>query len=350
MRHHRLLMSPIGSLVTTVAMFDDVICLVMLAIITQVFARTIEGWQIARPIVASICTIVVGLGMAFVMPKAYAIIRPLVVTKSEKVWRELFLSFMFLYGTAFSFLSELAGSTRLLGVFLAGISLAGIPEACELWEKKVGAIQRWLTSIFFASIGFIIPIKSLFEAKIVGYGLAYSVISTFAKFVACFVPNIDGKIAIGFAMVARGEVGLVLVKQAFDEGILGLEALAVTCWAVVLCSVIGAVGSSYIIKKMSHNNAEEVVVLDVQEDINAKDSDNGHNCKINASSGTDATTIHSPKVSNDEQLHDIKEGEDKERVVIEVKDDKYKGTEILREQIPSVDSRVHVEVNDESIT
>ncbi|CAG8530457.1 2431_t:CDS:1 [Paraglomus brasilianum] len=355
MGQHNQLASPVGSLVVTVAMFDDIICLVILAIVAQIFSDTADGWKIARPIISSVGAIIVGVGLAFVMPAVIHKVRPFVAARSERFWRELFFDFMLVYGGVFSFLAEYAGSTRLLGAFMAGMSLANVSEASQLWEKRVYGIQRWLIPIFFASIGFIIPIRGLFTPTNFGYGVAYSAVATFAKFIAGFVTSMDDKVAIGLAMVARGEVGLVIVKQAFDIGIMNVNAMSVTCWALILCTIIGAVGSNYTIRRLgrpevvgeSNDNSEKPISEDVVDDGSDPDKD---------SFGNSITCVESSEMFKAfKQLNDnVKSNETIEIIedtVIEIEETKEsQEAEIISEKITDIDCRVHVEVNDESIT
>ncbi|CAG8662013.1 8571_t:CDS:1, partial [Paraglomus occultum] len=366
------LASPVGSLVVTVAMFDDIICLVILAIVAQIFSDTTDAWKIARPIISSTGIIVVGIGLTFVMPAVIRKVRPYAAARSEKFWRELFFDFMLVYGGAFSFIAELAGSTRLLGAFMAGMSLANVSEASQLWEKRVYSIQRWLLPIFFASIGFIIPIKGLFTPTNFGYGIAYSAVATFAKFIAGFLTSMDDKVAIGLAMVARGEVGLVIVKQASDIGIMNVNAMSVTCWALILCTIIGAVGSNYTIKRLvqlnvgeSDVNIEKFAAKDAVDDGSDSDKDsftNSITCVANSEMFKAFKQLHDDVKPNETieivedtviEIEETKEGQEAEIInekiaVVEIEETKEgQEAEIINEKIAEVDLRVHFEISEE---
>lgn len=56
---------------------------------------------------------------------------------------------------------------------------------------------------------------------------------------------------IGLALVARGEIGLLISQLAHAEaGLLGDDAFLVTTWAIVLCTIIGPVSVGLLVRKL----------------------------------------------------------------------------------------------------
>ncbi len=63
---------------------------------------------------------------------------------------------------------------------------------------------------------------------------------------------------MGIAMVARGEIGLLIAQiaridsgssSATNRGLLGEEAFLVCIWAILLCTLIGPVGLGFVIRR-----------------------------------------------------------------------------------------------------
>ena len=68
--------------------------------------------------------------------------------------------------------------------------------------------------LFFVAVGAALPIQTLFQLDTIGFGLIYSFLSFVGKFVCGFGAS-DVKhdfLAIGFAMVARGELGFLMLR------------------------------------------------------------------------------------------------------------------------------------------
>lgn len=123
---------------------------------------------------------------------------------TESQWEILLLVLMILYGFLCTVLVDLGGSTHLLGSFVGGLGFASVEGAGHVWENRVLPVRQWLSSLFFASIGFSIPL-SIFEPKGLLYGFIYTIVSFFTKLVCGFwaSPLKQGFWVIGTAMVGR---------------------------------------------------------------------------------------------------------------------------------------------------
>lgn len=164
-------------------MLDDVLSLVLLAILSELSPDdadlTDEGastgqrnvWTIMRPIVASLATMVVGRVLVSIVPPTY---------RWTECWsaarRDLAVIVgLLLLTLGLSLAAGYAGSTYLLGGFVAGVVFSEIPRAMELWVQQ-RVLSDWLTSIFFATLGFAVPVSNLFDAVALGYGLVFTIL------------------------------------------------------------------------------------------------------------------------------------------------------------------------------
>lgn len=63
--------------------------------------------------------------------------------------------------------------------------------------------------------------------------------------------HIPPALFLGFALVARGEIGLLISQLAHSEaGLLGSDAFLVTTWAIVLCTVVGPISVGLLVKRL----------------------------------------------------------------------------------------------------
>ncbi|CAG8633182.1 11635_t:CDS:1 [Cetraspora pellucida] len=268
MVHHRMLSSPIGYLIITAALFDDIICLILLSTATQIFGFGNNIWSVLRPIVASLGTIFVGVVLYFGISRLIKWIHAKFFQndengKKEKLYHYGLLLFMLIYGSVLSFAADIAGSSRLLGAFMAGLAFSDIDNIISIWEEKMQIIQRCLVAIFFASIGLIIPAQKLFQFEILFKGILYAFIAAFGKLVTGLVYTSKSKtekLIVGFAMVARGELGLVLILQSFESGHMSWNSFAITCWAIIVCTILGAIGLQFTIQRQQKLNGTNTLL------------------------------------------------------------------------------------------
>ncbi|GAA5935301.1 hypothetical protein JCM3775_007265 [Rhodotorula graminis] len=184
----------VGEILKGAALIDDVVALVLLSVIQSLASGQGGsgglGWTIGRPVVASVA-------MAVVTPVVTRwIFVPLFRTRRvEKVVEsggrsgELFLGVAVL--CAFLSIAYFAGTTMLLGAFLAGAFLSALPSPTSsisfvvCWELWLVPIQEHvLVPLFFASIGFSLPFLDLWTGARIWRGIVYAVLMTLGKVVA----------------------------------------------------------------------------------------------------------------------------------------------------------------------
>eukprot|EP00054_Salpingoeca_dolichothecata_P024422 m.166269 g.166269 ORF g.166269 m.166269 type:complete len:188 (+) comp25006_c0_seq7:114-677(+) len=159
-------------------MVDDILSLVILAVLSQVsdeddtMSAGDKAWLILRPIIVSVCVIIGGLLCVRITPTC---IKYLTRKFSDDHYDVIVLGVLLVSTAALTLGSGYAGSTHLLGSFAAGMSFSRVPHALELYIEHFQSMSELLTSIFFASIGFVIPVSELFDPVSFGYGLLYTV-------------------------------------------------------------------------------------------------------------------------------------------------------------------------------
>ena len=227
----------LGNLITVAAMVDDIFSLVILAVLQQLSAdddddaddaagaastasppvanqttmpspgrggsSTASGWQVAKPVVVSVAFLAGGAVLIHWTPR--------VVTRVSQhhhaAVKEWLVASIVVLGAGLTLAAGYAGTTFLLGAFVAGMCFAKVPGAAEAMVRQA-PVTEWLASIFFATIGLVIPVGTLFEPVALGYGLLYVLPAFLGKFVTgAFTQNVPDTLVVGFAMVGRGELG-----------------------------------------------------------------------------------------------------------------------------------------------
>src|SRR2546427_2210138 len=154
--------------------------------------------------------------------------------------------FMVAMAVAFSmsFLSELIGLSAVIGAFLAGAMFSDTPLRADFQEgvEFLGAV---FTPVFFISLGPFVDIWTL-NASLLFFGAALLVVAFLTKLVGCSViarglgMTADESMAVGYGMVPRGEVGLIIALVAKQAGVIGDELFSIVVLVIVVVSVLPA--------------------------------------------------------------------------------------------------------------
>eukprot|EP00658_Telonema_sp_P-2_P082552 TRINITY_DN8750_c0_g1_i2.p1 TRINITY_DN8750_c0_g1~~TRINITY_DN8750_c0_g1_i2.p1 ORF type:complete len:250 (+),score=43.70 TRINITY_DN8750_c0_g1_i2:292-1041(+) len=203
-----------GQLICCAAMIDDVASLILLAMISSLtdsensdaeWGPTTGVWGVLIPLISSLIFVCLGLLSAHLMPSLYPRLR---ISTSH-----VGILLLAVVTAGFVAAAYYVRPTFLLGAFMAGICFAGIPDVVEGFDRVVPPIGTWLSSLFFASIGFEIPAGELFEPEALYYGILLTAIAIVSK-VVTGVFAWDLKWLVGWAMVGRGELGCVMAEEA----------------------------------------------------------------------------------------------------------------------------------------
>jgi len=272
--------TPLGSLVCVAAMVDDVLSLVILAVVGNVRGASGAGalaWRASRPALVSALVCVAGVAAFGLCPPTLAAARTRIPTTLHGR-AALFFAFAVTLGLTVA--AGEAGSTHLLGAFAGGVAFASVDDAKTQWARNE-AVAAWAYSVFFLSVGMQIPLSALFEARGVGLGVGYAVPAVLGKLAtALFFANRRGfedagnrfvdaaddegpssdadtdarrksrrrfcscvslspdAFVVGWAMVGRGELGFVMARQAREEGLIGPEPYVASCWALLIATLV----------------------------------------------------------------------------------------------------------------
>ena len=282
----------IGTVLISAAILDDVCGLILVSVIHQL--RGIAdgdgnlGWIIGRPLLASgLLALLTPLAAKFVLGPLF---RNFVEERFARFKHRSNLLLMLLVLSAFLAIAAYAGASVLFGSFLAGTVLSSLPSRdpnspfvvenrqhgerssdktptfLHTFEKYVSDAQRFiLVPLFFASIGFAIPFLEMWTGEMIWKGVVFSVLMVCGKLVVGFtVPIWDlmGKrnstvvtdeiasrranwalaALLGMAMVARGEIGLLIIQIGLNETpYLSEKAFIIGIWAIVLNTIVGPV-------------------------------------------------------------------------------------------------------------
>ncbi|GAA5896944.1 cation:proton antiporter [Sporobolomyces salmoneus] len=187
------------------ALIDDIVALVLLSVISSLGEGEGGGtggglgWTIGRPIVASLAMcLVTPIVLVFVLKPLFGM--KLVRGWMEKGGKEVKLGLGVLVLSAYLAIAYYAGTTVLLGSFLAGLTLpflsapssSSSPSFLDTYQLYIEPLQTYiLVPFFFGSIGYSIPFLELWTGQIVWKGIVYSILMLLGKLLVggCIVLN-----------------------------------------------------------------------------------------------------------------------------------------------------------------
>lgn len=239
--------TPQGQLITAAAMIDDVLSLVVLAVLKAAHTEP-SIWHFVRPVIASLGIFAVGCLLRMVTVSS--ILNDVRYQKSLSevpLWQVL--SCMATLALSLSFAADYLYSTTLLGTFMGGLICGAVPIAKVAWETSSlpDHIVPWAVRLFFAaSVGFSIPVYALFNGPSLSYGLALTVAAFIGKFVSGIFGMIPpdpylSAIQVGCAMIGRGELGFMMASDSLESGLMGDTAFSATVWALTLATIGGPI-------------------------------------------------------------------------------------------------------------
>lgn len=256
-----ILQTYLGQLIMAGAMLDDVISLILLAMLNGMKTGHVTAMDIILPLLTSAAVMVCGfvVRMVFVCidskTKLTDRLTPEETVQVERKRVFVYIVGMLLAAIGVTWLADFVNSSYLLGAFMSGMIATTWPHFQDVWDELCEPVLPWLCRCFFAcTVGFAVPVKAL------AGGAPWLIVATIA--IAMFSKFITGVFAagprdpnflaysmqVGTAMIGRGELGFVQIDAAFKGGILGIpdkpmtqNAFGAIVWALLIASLAGPV-------------------------------------------------------------------------------------------------------------
>lgn len=138
-------------------------------------------------------------------------------------------------------LASAIGLAAIIGAFVAGLIVAETEARHEV-ERDIKPLAAIFTPFFFAVTGAQLDLSVLQDLSIVLLAVALAVIGVVTKAIGGVIGARSigrwGSITVGFGMVPRGEVGIVVANLALLTGVVDGSLFAAILVAVVLTTIV----------------------------------------------------------------------------------------------------------------
>lgn len=203
------------------AVVDDVLGLIVLAVVSGIISASISG----RPLEITGLAHLIGMPIIF-LGGALALgvlLAPRIMNFMTKLrTRGMMLISALLFAFVLSYLAHLSGLAVIVGAFAAGLILEdvhfhGFREEIKI-EHVIGAIANFLVPIFFVLMGIRVRMETFADLSILGIAGGITLVAIIGKQVCSLGVLEKGldRLTIGIGMIPRGEVGLIFASIGND--------------------------------------------------------------------------------------------------------------------------------------
>jgi Kef-type K+ transport system membrane component KefB len=221
-------------IVLAAAVIDDVLALIAIGIVSGVTSGDLSASTVLLAVAA------IGLvGLGFAAARRARGLRREVFTWPLFADTPLVPAFILMFATAL--LAALFGLAAIIGAFVAGLIVAETEARDEL-EHEIRPLQQIFTPFFFAVTGAQLDLSALRDPEILALALGLTIIGVITKTAGGLVGAQSagrwGALTVGFGMVPRGEVGIVVANLGLVGGLLTDMVFSAVLVAVVLTTVV----------------------------------------------------------------------------------------------------------------
>ena len=236
----RKISSPEGVTILAAAVLDDVIGIILLAVVVGVAKVATVGGQVPWGdigIIASkafgfwvVCTLLgITLAPRFIQG----------LKRFESI--EMIAAVSFGVALLLAGLSEMAGLAMIIGAYVIGLSLSQTDLSHEI-EERLRGLYNFMVPVFFCTMGMMVDFAAI--RGVLLFGMIYTVMAFLGKIAGCGIPallsgfNVKGALRIGAGMLPRGEVTLIVAGVGLSSGVIGPDMFGVAIMTLLAASVI----------------------------------------------------------------------------------------------------------------
>jgi Kef-type K+ transport system membrane component KefB len=225
-----LISAEASRIILAAAVIDDVIGLLVLAVVSSLAEGGVNYLQIsvtaAMAIAFTVLIILVGTRAVNVVR------RPI---EELRINHSLFMfSLVLCFGLAA--VANLIGIAGIIGAFLAGVMLSEATDESDL-HHQAQSLTEFTTPFFLVNIGLQLKLSIFLSSQVVFLSIIVTLLAVLTKLIGCGIPVLKKDrrraIQVGVGMVPRGEVGIVVAQLG-----LAMSAVGPNVYGVVLVMAV----------------------------------------------------------------------------------------------------------------
>ncbi|MCA1607515.1 MAG: cation:proton antiporter, partial [Acidobacteria bacterium] len=230
-----LLDAPTARIILGAAVIDDILGLLVLAIVSSMAAGTVDYLEILTT---------AGLAIAFTAFVAL-VGAPVVTRVAPRVERMRSGQGIFIFGLVLclglSVAASYIGVAAIIGAFLAGMAMAEAAEGSPKMHRQISGVTEFLVPFFLVNIGMQLRLDVFRSSSVIGLCLLVTLVAIVTKLLGCGLGAINlgmrRAAQVGMGMVPRGEVGIIVAQIGLSLAVIGAELYGVVLFMAVATTV-----------------------------------------------------------------------------------------------------------------
>ena len=238
--------SKVGNTILGAAIIDDILGIVALTIVISFANPDVNIFAVLLKIFCFFIFAAIASGIFYFIFKNW-------LDKDAKHKRRYVIA-AFAFCLLLSYISETYfGVADITGAFIAGLTVSPLSKKYYIEDKLDTVSYALLSPIFFASIGLKLVLPNM-TPMIILFAVILTIVAVLSKVVGCglgcklFNYSNRESLQVGFGMVSRGEVALIVANKGFSAGLINTTVLAPILIVVIATTIL-----SPILLKMSYN-------------------------------------------------------------------------------------------------
>jgi len=247
--------SPEGVTMLTAAVFDDVIWIILLAVvmgIVSILSGQTEGSLSAM----SFLLLAVKVFGIWLSVTAFLIICSKLLAKFLKSFKSTFNFSMIALGFALILagILEQFGLALIIGAYIAGLSLSKT-DIAPIIQERIRGLYEFFVPMFFAVMGMMVNVNEVIKPPVLLFGVIYTIAVILSKIIGCGGPalilgfNRIGALRIGTGMIPRGEGALITCGIGLAAGALNNQLFSASVLMIFLTIVVSPPMLGVVLKK-----------------------------------------------------------------------------------------------------
>jgi Kef-type K+ transport system membrane component KefB len=231
-----LLDAPTARIILGAAVIDDILGLLVLAMVSSAAAGSVNYLEILTT-----------AGLAIGFTAFVALVGAPVVTRvAPKVEQLRSGQGTFIFGLVLclglSVAASFIGVAAIIGAFLAGMTLAEVAENTPKMHRQMSGVTEFLVPFFLVNIGMKLSLEVFRSSSVILLCVLITLVAIATKLLGCGLGalNLGTRRAaqVGIGMVPRGEVGIIVAQIGLSLAVIGPEIYGVVLFMAVATTVI----------------------------------------------------------------------------------------------------------------
>jgi len=231
-----LLDAPTARIILGAAVIDDILGLLVLAMVSSASAGSVNYLEI-------VTTAALAIGFTAIVALVGA---PVVTRVAPKVEQLRSGQGTFIFGLVLclglSVAASFIGVAAIIGAFLAGMALAEVAENTPRMHRQMSGVTEFLVPFFLVNIGMKLSLEVFRSPSVIILCALITFVAIATKLLGCGLGSLNLGVRraaqVGMGMVPRGEVGIIVAQIGLSLAVIGPEIYGVVLFMAVATTVI----------------------------------------------------------------------------------------------------------------